>query len=87
MASDAMVSMIASEEVVQSKRHTSKEKKVMRKRRWLQPGHLFVLPYVIMLLLFGITPTLFAIIISFFQGNLAGLNFSGLENFSVFFSG
>lgn len=85
MASDSITGMLASEEIALTERRSSKRSAFPKKQGWFRSGHLFVLPYLIMLLLFGITPTVFAIVISFFKGNLAGLEFVGLSNFRVFF--
>lgn len=83
MASDSLTSMLSSERTALARRQLPK-RPLPREKRWLHSGYLFVLPYVCMLALFGIVPTIFAIVISFFKGNLAGLQFVGLANFQVF---
>lgn len=55
----------------------------VRRRSLLQPGHLFVLPYVLLLLAFGIGPGIYALCISFakFTGGRPQFFRAGVENY------
>ena len=48
-------------------------------------GYLFALPYAILLLLFGIGPTLYALVISFSDPNSDAFSFNGLTNYITAF--
>lgn len=47
----------------------------------LSPGWLFVLPYLLFLIAFGIGPALYIVVISFFDTKNPDLRFNGLENY------
>ncbi|MDZ4721229.1 MAG: sugar ABC transporter permease [Roseiflexaceae bacterium] len=59
-----------------------------KRRRGLQAAHLFVLPYTLFLLLFGIAPGLYAITISFakFVEGRPQLFQAGLKNYTIAFT-
>jgi multiple sugar transport system permease protein len=59
-----------------------------RRRALIQPGHLFVLPYVLMLLIFGVGPGVYALIISFatFVGGRPQFFQAGIANYVTAFS-
>ena len=49
--------------------------------RW---GHLFVAPFMVMFLIFGLAPVVYSVYISFFRWDpLGGSEFTGLRNFSL----
>jgi multiple sugar transport system permease protein len=50
-----------------------------RPSRWLRPGHLFVLPYVVLLAVFGIIPVIYSVYLAL--TNASG-GFAGLGNFT-----
>jgi multiple sugar transport system permease protein len=54
------------------------------RRHGLAP-YLFVLPYVLLLLAFGILPSLYSVLISFDDPFVPGLSFHGVENYLVAF--
>ncbi len=56
-----------------------------RRRLVLNYGYLFVLPYTVLLLLFGIGPTLYALLISFSDPNSDAFSFNGLTNYVTAF--
>lgn len=47
----------------------------------LSPGWLFVLPYLLFLIAFGVGPALYIVVISFFDTRNPDLRFNGLENY------
>ena len=55
---------------------------VRQRRKRFNYGYLFVLPYVLLLLCFGIGPSLYAILISFTDSNSDALSFNGLTTTS-----
>ena len=58
------------------------------RRTLIEPGHLFVLPYVLMLLVFGIGPGIYALIISFatFAGGRPQFFQAGIANYVTAFT-
>lgn len=61
---------------------------LLRVRRAIQPAHLFVLPHTIFLVLFGIGPAVYALIISFasFQTGTPEFFAAGLDNYAGAYS-
>ena len=59
-----------------------------RVRRAIKPAHLFVLPHTIFLLLFGVGPALYALVISFasFRSGTPELFQAGLDNYAKAYS-
>lgn len=55
------------------------------RRRGLNYGYVFVLPYVLLLLFFGIVPSLYALFISFTDPNSDTTSFNGLTNYITAF--
>ena len=55
-----------------------------RARRAIKPAHLFVLPHTIFLVLFGIGPALYALVISFasFRAGTPEFFAAGLDNYA-----
>ncbi len=60
----------------------------VRRRPLLQPGHLFVLPYALLMLAFGIGPGIYALVISFakFAGGRPQFFQAGFENYVTAFT-
>lgn len=61
---------------------------ITRARRAIKPAHLFVLPHMIFLVLFGIGPALYALVISFasFESGTPDFFAAGLDNYVTAYS-
>lgn len=56
-----------------------------QRRKGFNPGYVFVLPYILLLLFFGIVPSVYALFISFTDPNSDTTSFNGLANYITAF--